>query len=84
MAALTAASVLIPLVGESGADPNLMVLAVGAGSLMFSHVNDSGFWMFKEYFNISLADTLRSWSMMEIIVSVVGISGVMALNLILH
>ena len=75
---------LIPLVGESGADPNLMVLAVGAGSLMFSHVNDSGFWMFKEYFNISLADTLRSWSMMEIIVSVVGICGVMALNLILH
>lgn len=84
VAALTAASVLIPLVGESGADPNLMVLAVGAGSLMFSHVNDSGFWMFKEYFNISLSDTLRSWSMMEIIVSVVGIGGVMALNLILH
>lgn len=84
VAALTAASVLIPLVGESGADPNLMVLAVGAGSLMFSHINDSGFWMFKEYFNISLADTLRSWSMMEIIVSVVGIGGVMALNLILH
>lgn len=84
VAALTAASVLIPLVGESGADPNLMVLAVGAGSLMFSHVNDSGFWMFKEYFNISLADTLRSWSMMEIIVSTVGIGGVMALNLILH
>lgn len=84
VAALTAASVLVPLVGESGADPNLMVLAVGAGSLMFSHVNDSGFWMFKEYFNISLADTLRSWSMMEIIVSVVGIGGVMALNLILH
>lgn len=84
VAALTAASVLVSLVGESGADPNLMVLAVGAGSLMFSHVNDSGFWMFKEYFNISLADTLRSWSMMEIIVSVVGIGGVMALNLILH
>ena len=84
VAALTAASVLIPLVGESGADPNLMVLAVGAGSLMFSHINDSGFWMFKEYFNISLADTLRSWSMMEIIVSTVGICGVMALNLILH
>lgn len=84
VAALTAASVLVPLVGESGADPNLMVLAVGAGSLMFSHVNDSGFWMFKEYFNISLSDTLRSWSMMEIIVSVVGIGGVMALNLILH
>ena len=80
VAALTAASVLIPLVSETGVDPNLMVLAIGAGSLMFSHVNDSGFWMFKEYFNISLKDTLRSWSLMEIIVSIVGICGVMLLN----
>ena len=61
-----------------------MVLAIGAGSLMFSHVNDSGFWMFKEYFNISLKDTLRSWSLMEIIVSIVGICGVMLLNGILN
>ena len=80
VAALTAASVLIPLVSETGVNPNLMVLAIGAGSLMFSHVNDSGFWMFKEYFNISLKDTLRSWSLMEIIVSIVGICGVMLLN----
>lgn len=80
VAALTAASVLIPLVSETGVEPNLMVLAIGAGSLMFSHVNDSGFWMFKEYFNISLKDTLRSWSLMEIIVSIVGICGVMLLN----
>ena len=84
VAALTTASVLIPLVGETGVDPNLMVLAIGAGSLMFSHVNDSGFWMFKEYFNISLKDTLRSWSLMEIIVSIVGICGVMLLNGILN
>lgn len=83
VAALTAAGVLIPLVGESGVNPNLMVLAIGAGSLMFSHVNDSGFWMFKEYFNLSIKDTLRSWSMMEIIVSVVGICGVMVLNFVL-
>ena len=83
VAALTAASVLIPLVSETGVNPNLMVLAIGAGSLMFSHVNDSGFWMFKEYFNISLKDTLRSWSLMEIIVSIVGICGVMLLNQII-
>ena len=81
VAALTAAGVLVPLVKETGVDPNLMVLAVGAGSLMFSHVNDSGFWMFKEYFNLSIKDTLRSWSMMEIIVSLVGICEVMLLNL---
>jgi Gnt-I system high-affinity gluconate transporter len=57
-----------------------MVLAIGAGSLMFSHVNDGGFWLFKEYFNLSIKDTLRSWSVMETIVAVVGIIGVMILN----
>ena len=50
-----------------------MVLAVGAGSLMCSHINDSGFWMCKEYFNLSLADTFRSWSLMETIVGSVGL-----------
>jgi Gnt-I system high-affinity gluconate transporter len=61
-------------------DPNLMVLSVGAGSLMFSHVNDSGFWLFKEYFNLSIKDTIRSWSVMETIVSLVGLAGVLLLN----
>jgi Gnt-I system high-affinity gluconate transporter len=57
-----------------------MVLAIGAGSLMFSHVNDSGFWMFKEYFNVSIKQTLVSWSLMEGIVGVVGIIGVLLLD----
>lgn len=70
---LTAAGIVAPLVIATGANPNLMVLSIGAGSLMFSHVNDSGFWMFKEYFNLSLKDTLLSWSVMETIVGVVGI-----------
>jgi Gnt-I system high-affinity gluconate transporter len=48
---------------------------------MFSHVNDSGFWMFKEYFNISIKDTIRSWSLMESIVAVVGLAGVLILNI---
>lgn len=82
VAGLTAAGVLIPLVAQSAINPNLMVLAVGAGSLMFSHVNDAGFWMFKEYFNLSIKDTLRSWSVMEAIVSVVGLGGVLLLSLI--
>jgi Gnt-I system high-affinity gluconate transporter len=56
------------------------VLSVGAGSLMFSHVNDSGFWLFKEYFNLSIKDTIRSWSVMETIVSLVGLAGVLLLN----
>ncbi|MCD8261900.1 MAG: GntP family permease [Bacteroides sp.] len=81
-AALTAASVMIPLIALSGVNPNLMVLAIGAGSLMFSHVNDSGFWLYKEYFNLSMKDTFKSWSLMQILVSVVGIAGVMVLNVI--
>ena len=60
---LVAVVTLIPLIA-AGASPELMVLAIGAGSLMFSHVNDSGFWMFKEYFNVSIGDTIRSWSVM--------------------
>jgi Gnt-I system high-affinity gluconate transporter len=84
VAGLTAASVILPLMAQTHVNPNLMVLAVGAGSLMFSHVNDSGFWMFKEYFNLSLKDTFRTWSVMETIVSVVGIIGVMTLHFIIE
>ncbi|MFL6618176.1 MAG: gluconate transporter, partial [Povalibacter sp.] len=67
-------------VTATGANPSLMILAVGAGSVMFSHVNDSGFWMFKEYFNLSLKETLMTWSTMEVIVGVVGIIGVLILD----
>ena len=80
VAALTAAGVILPLTIRTGINPSLMVLSLGAGSLMFSHVNDSGFWLFKEYFNLSVKDTLRSWSIMEIIVSVVGLMGVLVLS----
>ena len=83
VAALTAAGVIMPLVVQSGVNPNLMVLSLGAGSLMFSHVNDAGFWMFKEYFNLSLTDTLKSWSVMEAIVSIVGLLGVLLLSFII-
>ena len=80
VAGLTAAGIIMPVMGRSDVNPNLMVLAIGAGSLMFSHVNDGGFWLFKEYFNLSIKDTLRSWSLMETIVAVAGIIGVMMLN----
>ena len=82
VAGFTAAGIIAPLLIQTNTDPNLMVLSIGAGSLMFSHVNDSGFWMFKEYFNVSIKDTLRSWSVMESIVSVLGLVGVLLLNLI--
>jgi len=81
VAGLTAAGIVLPLLNQPGVDPNLMVLAVGAGSLMFSHVNDSGFWLFKEYFNLSIKDTIRSWSLMETIVAIAGIIGVMILDI---
>jgi Gnt-I system high-affinity gluconate transporter len=79
VAGLTAAGILAPVVAGGGVDPNLMVLSIGAGSLFCSHVNDSAFWMFKEYFNISIAETLKSWTVMESIVSVVGLAGVLVL-----
>ena len=84
VAGMTAAGLMMPVVASTGVDPNLMVLAVGAGSLMFSHVNDSGFWMAKEYFNLSLKDTLKSWTLMEGIVGVVGIIGVLILEAVLY
>jgi Gnt-I system high-affinity gluconate transporter len=81
VAGLTAAGIAAPLVANGLANPELMVLSVGAGSLMFSHVNDSGFWMFKEYFNLSVKDTIRSWSVMETIVAMMGLMGVLVLDL---
>jgi len=79
VAGLTAAGILAPLAADAAVNPNLMVLAIGAGSLCASHVNDAAFWMFKEYFNVSLGDTLRTWTVMETIVSVVGLAGVLVL-----
>jgi Gnt-I system high-affinity gluconate transporter len=82
VAGVTTAGIVAPLILTSGVNPNLMVLATGAGSLMFSHVNDAGFWMFKEYFNLSVKDTIKTWSVMETIVSVTGLIGCLLLSLI--
>jgi len=81
VAGLTTAGIIAPLVTTMNVDPNLLVLSIGAGSLMFSHFNDGGFWMFKEYFNVSIKDTIKSWSLMETIVAVVGLFGVLILDL---
>jgi len=83
VAGLTAAGILAPVIAAGGVDPNLMVLAIGAGSLFCSHVNDSAFWMFKEYFNVTLTETLLSWTVMESIVAVVGLVGVLVLDRII-
>jgi Gnt-I system high-affinity gluconate transporter len=80
VAGLTTAGIVAPLIASTGVNPCLMVLATGAGSLMFSHVNDPGFWMFKEYFNLTVKETIKTWSVMETIVSVVGLIGVFIIN----
>lgn len=82
VASLTAAGIVLPLI-HNGTSPELMVLAVGAGSLMLSHVNDTGFWMFKEYFGLSVNQTFRTWTAMECIISVSGLIGVMILNAVI-
>jgi len=82
VAGLTTAGIMAPLIIQSNVNPNLMVLSIGAGSLGCSHVNDSGFWLFKEYFNLSIKDTFRTWTLMESIVAVAGLGGVLLLNLI--
>lgn len=81
VAGLTAAGIVQPLVVASGVNPELMVLSIGAGSLMCSHVNDTGFWMFKEYFGISVSDTFKTWTVMETIVGIMGLGGVLILNI---
>lgn len=73
VAGLTAAGILAPLVLSGSVSPEWMLLSVGAGSVFCSHVNDTGFWMFKEYFGLTVKDTLLSWTMMESIVSVAGL-----------
>lgn len=80
---ITTAGIMLPVLKASGVEPNLMVLSIGAGSMMFSHVNDTGFWLFREYFQLSMVDTLKTWSVMETLVSVCGLAGVMALSLVI-
>ncbi|MBL7743740.1 MAG: gluconate transporter [Chitinophagaceae bacterium] len=81
VAGITAAGVVSPLVASGVVSPELMVLAVGTGSVFGSHVNDSGFWMFKEFFNLSLKQTFLSWTVMETMISILGLIGVLVLDI---
>jgi GntP family gluconate:H+ symporter len=85
VATITTAGILEPLTHHmSTPEVSLLVLAIGAGSLFFSHVNDAGFWLFKEYFGLSIGQTIKSWSVLETVLSVVGIIVVLALGLVVH
>lgn len=82
VATVSAAGLVAPLaVGMSTGETALLVLAIGAGSLFFSHVNDAGFWLVKEYFGLSVGQTIKTWSVMETIISVVAGALVLLLSL---
>ena len=78
---MTAAGLVSGLMAGTGVDPALMVIAIGSGSLIASHVNDAGFWMIKEYFDLTVKETLATWTVLETVVSVSGLGGVMIINL---
>lgn len=84
VAAMTAAGIVAPIVAATGVSPELAVIATGAGSVIFSHVNDPGFWLFKEYFSLSIPETLKSWSVMETLVAACGLVGVLLLNVVIR
>ena len=84
VATITAAGIVAPLAaGMSTTHTSLLVLAIGAGSLFFSHVNDAGFWLVKEYFGMSVGQTLKSWSVMETVISVMAIALILPLSLLI-
>jgi GntP family gluconate:H+ symporter len=83
VATITAAGIVAPLAaGLDGNTVALLALAIGAGSLFFSHVNDAGFWLVKEYFGMTVGQTIKSWSVMETIISVVGLVVVLLLSIV--
>jgi len=83
VAGITASGIVAPLLVTSNVSPELLVLAVGSGSVFMSHVNDTAFWMFKEFFNLSIKRTFFSWTLMETTISIIGLIGVLVLNMII-
>jgi GntP family gluconate:H+ symporter len=83
VATITAAGLVAPLAGQlDRPGVALLALAIGAGSLFFSHVNDAGFWLVKEYFGMTVGETIKTWSVMETIISVVGLAGVLLVHVV--
>ncbi len=80
VASLTTVGLVVPLLGQTDVDLALVVLATGAGSLIASHVNDAGFWMFKEYFGLTVKETFATWTLLETIISVVGLGFILLIN----
>jgi GntP family gluconate:H+ symporter len=83
VAITTAAGILAPIASSQPVNRELLVVAMGAGSLIASHVNDGGFWFVKEYLGLSVPETFRTWTIIETIIAVVGLLGALALNQVL-
>jgi GntP family gluconate:H+ symporter len=84
VAMTTAAGIVAPVAAATpGTSPELLVLATGAGSLVLSHVNDSGFWLIKEFFNMTVPQTLKTWTVTETIIGIAGLAFTMALSVVL-
>ena len=81
VAAISTTGIILPLLQHSDANVALVVLAIGAGSVILSHVNDAGFWMFKEYFGLTVKETFLTWSLLETIISVSGIIFILFISL---
>jgi GntP family gluconate:H+ symporter len=82
VACVTAASIMAPIAtAMTGVNKELLVVAIGAGSLIASHVNDGGFWLVKEYLNMSVPQTVATWTVLETLISILGLAGVLVLAL---
>lgn len=84
VAMAVASSILAPLAGHAGVNPELLVLATGTGSLILSHVNDSGFWIVQTFFKLDLKQTLSTWTVMETVLSVGGLGATLLLATVMH
>jgi GntP family gluconate:H+ symporter len=83
VACVTAASIMAPIAASiPGVNRDLLVVAIGTGSLIASHVNDGGFWLVKEYFNMTVPQTLATWTVLETIVAIAGLAGVLILGVV--
>ncbi|MGW7777709.1 gluconate:H+ symporter [Staphylococcus xylosus] len=82
VAAISSVGIVLPLLQSSDVNISLVVLAIGAGSIFCSHVNDAGFWMFKEYFGLTMKETFLTWTLLESILSVVGLGLILIVNFI--
>jgi len=83
VAAISTTGIVLPLLQATDANLALVTLAIGAGSIIFSHVNDTGFWIFKEYFGLTVKETFLTWSVLETAISVCGLVFVLLLNIML-